>query len=232
METMSRTILVVDDESDIREILCFNLEQVGYRCLQAKCGREALHVVRHESVDLVLLDIMMPGMSGMEVAEQLRAMPNGPAIVFLTALGEEPDILKGFELGADDYIPKPFSLKQVRARIAAVLRRTSRPDNSAVQATDKTISFGTLVLFDALKTATLDGQTLSLTRMEYELLRFMMQHPHVIYSRTDILRNVWPDDGMVLDRTVDVTITRLRKKIGVYKENLKAKTGYGYYWEK
>ena len=231
MEMKNKTILVVDDEPDIREILVFNLEQEGYRCLQASCGQEALRVVCAEHVDLVLLDIMMPDMSGLEVAEEWQKKGNGPALIFLTALGEEADVLRGFELGADDYIHKPFSLKQVLARVAAVIRRHSAVDVSS-EPTENTIVYEDLVLYESLKTAALAGVAVSLTRMEYELLVFMLQHPGKIYSRAEILRYVWPNDGLVLERTVDVTVNRLRKKIGTYREHLKAKTGYGYYWEK
>ena len=231
MEMKNKTILVVDDEPDIREILVFNLEQEGYRCLQADCGHEALRMVKSEHVDLALLDIMMPNMSGLEVAEVWQKEGNSPALIFLTALGEEADVLRGFELGADDYIQKPFSLKQVLARVAAVIRRHTYVEVNSEPA-EKTIVYEDLVLHDSMKTATLCGTPVSLTRMEYELLVFLLQHPGKIYSRADILRYVWPDDGLVLERTVDVTVNRLRKKIGIYREHLKAKTGYGYYWEK
>ena len=217
----NKTILVVDDEPDIREILVFNLEQEGYRCLQASCGQEALCMAKDEHVDLVLLDIMMPNMSGLEVAEVWQKEENSPALIFLTAL----------ELGADDYIHKPFSLKQVLARVAAVIRRHSSVDVT-IEPSGKSIVYEDLVLYDSMKTATLFGNLISLTRMEYELLVFMLQHPGKIYSRAEILRYVWPNDGLVLERTVDVTVNRLRKKIGTYREHLKAKTGYGYYWEK
>ena len=231
MEMKNRTILVVDDEPDIREILVFNLEHEGYRCLQASCGQEALCVVSAEHVDLVLLDIMMPDMSGLEVAEEWQKKGNEPALIFLTALGEEEDVLRGFELGADDYIHKPFSLKQVLARVAAVIRRHSAVDVSS-EPTGNTIVYEDLVLYESLKTASLAGVAVSLTRMEYELLAFLLQHPGRVYSRAEILQYVWPNDGLVLERTVDVTVNRLRKKIGTYREHLKAKTGYGYYWEK
>ena len=231
MEMKNRTILVVDDEPDIREILVFNLEQEGYRCLQACCGQEALCMAKDEHVDLVLLDIMMPNMSGLEVAEVWQKEENSPALIFLTALGEEEDVLRGFELGADDYIHKPFSLKQVLARVAAVIRRHSSVDVTT-EPSGKSIVYEDLVLYDSMKTATLFGNLISLTRMEYELLVFMLQHPGRVYSRAEILQYVWPNDGLVLERTVDVTVNRLRKKIGTYREHLKAKTGYGYYWEK
>ncbi len=231
MEIKNRTILIVDDEPDIREILIFNLEQEGYHCLQANCGQDALRIVREAHVDLVLLDIMMPNISGLEVAEVLQKSENGPAIIFLTALGEEADVLRGFELGADDYIRKPFSLKQVLARVAAVIRRHNTAE-VPLEPIENTISYEDIVLYDSLKTATISGSPVSLTRMEYELLAFLLQHSGKVYSRAEILRFVWPNDGLVLERTVDVTINRLRKKIGIYREHLKAKTGYGYYWEK
>jgi DNA-binding response OmpR family regulator len=231
MEMKNRTILVADDEPDIREILVFNLEQEGYRCLQASNGQEAMQIARTEPVDLALLDIMMPNMSGLEVAEAWQKSENCPAIIFLTALGEEADVLRGFELGADDYILKPFSLKQVLARIAAVIRRRNAAD-MPVKPEENAIAYEDLRLYDSMKTATLCGSSLSLTRMEYELLAFLLQHPDKVYSRADILQYVWPNDGLVLERTVDVTVNRLRKKIGPYREHLKAKTGYGYYWEK
>ncbi len=229
MNTDKHNVLVVDDEPDIREILCFNLEQAGYSCREADCGREALRILSEERIELVLLDIMMPGMSGLEVAEEIMSDREHPALIFLTALGEEADILHGFELGADDYIPKPFSLKLVLARVGAVLRRWGKAESE--DAASPSISHGQLALYTGLKTATLAGRAIALTRMEYELLLFMLQHPRVVYSRAELLRRVWPDDGLVLERTVDVTINRLRKKIGPYRDCLKAKTGYGYYWE-
>lgn len=249
---MPTTILIVDDEPDLREILSFNLTQAGYACLEASCGSEALSLARSQSVDLVLLDIMMPGMSGYEVAEQLQ-LP----VIFLSALGQEPDKLRAFGLGADDYITKPFSIREVLARIEAVLRRTSlRKQNtpagtSAPASTPYSAPAGTpsmvsssapagtpapapqqgLLINEDLKVATLHGRPISLTKMEYQLLAYLLAHPHVVYSRAQILENVWPNDGLVLERTVDVTINRLRKKIGPLREQLKAKTGYGYYWD-
>lgn len=230
------TILIVDDEPDIREILAFNLEQAGYRvspfpALQAPFPQNAAELLRardfaDERIDLILLDIMMPGVSGFEVARMIRneEVPNiahDIPIIFLTALGEEDDLLHGFALGADDYITKPFRIKEVLARVKRTLERSNQqplPVN--------------LFLDDQTFSATIDGEDIGLTKMEYELLHFLMQHPGAVYSRSELLAQVWPDNGLVLDRTVDVTINRLRKKIGTYKDNLKTKTGYGYYWEK
>lgn len=224
-------ILIVDDEQDIREILAFNLEQVGFTCLQATNGQQALTILAEQNVDLILLDVMMPGMSGFEVAQQITETP----IIFLTALGEEDDLLHGFSLGADDYISKPFRIKEVQARIEAVLRRKQTPPNLPSRGGTPPLEEGNgggLCLDDQTYTATIDGEDIGLTKMEYELLHFLMQHPGAVYSRGELLTEVWPDNGLVLDRTVDVTITRLRKKIGTYKDQLKTKTGYGYYWEK
>ncbi len=228
-----QTILIVDDEQDLREILTFNIEQAGYNCLQVANGGQALTILAEQKVDLILLDVMMPGMSGFEVAQQIKDIP----IIFLTALGEEEDILHGFSLGADDYISKPFRIKEVLARVEAVLRRKT-PSYSPLGGEMPTTRKDDCVGYDGLRldsttyTGTIDGVDIGLTKMEYELLYFLLQHQGAVFCRADLLDRVWPDNGLVLERTVDVTITRLRKKIGNYKEHLKAKTGYGYYWEK
>lgn len=256
------TILIVDDEPDIREILAFNLEQAGYRvspfpALQAPFPQNAAELLRardfaDERIDLILLDVMMPGISGFEVARMIRneEVPNiahDIPIIFLTALGEEEDVLHGFSLGADDYISKPFSIKEVLARVRAVLKRKTLspgfavplPQNAAepLRAGDYAgendiLRYESLQLDSKIFVGKIDGEDIGLTKMEYELLHFLMQHPGAVYSRSELLTQVWPDNGLVLDRTVDVTITRLRKKIGMYKDKLKTKTGYGYYWEK
>lgn len=228
-----QTLLIVDDEADIREILAFNLEQAGFTCLQATNGQQALTILNEQQVDLILLDVMMPGMSGFEVARQITDTP----IIFLTALGEEDDLLHGFSLGADDYISKPFRIKEVLARIKRTLERSNPvPLPLAERFGERVLRIAEgergLLLDDRTFTATIDGEDIGLTKMEYELLHFLMQHPGAVYSRGELLTQVWPDNGLVLDRTVDVTITRLRKKIGEYKDQLKTKTGYGYYWEK
>lgn len=214
-----QTILIVDDEQDIREILAFNLEQAGYICLQAANGQRALAILAEQKADLILLDVMMPGKSGFEVAQQIADTP----IIFLTALGEEDDLLRGFALGADDYITKPFSIKEVLVRIKRSLERT--------HSVTPLPSAGGLCFDNRTFTASIDGEDIGLTKMEYELLHFLVQHPEAVYSRSELLSEVWPNNGLVLERTVDVTITRLRKKIGEYKDQLKTKTGYGYYWE-
>lgn len=254
-----QTILIVDDEQDIREILSFNLEQAGYKvspfpALRVPFPQDAAELLRErgvttEKIDLILLDIMMPGISGFEIARIIRndEVPNiahDTPIIFLTALGEEDDLLHGFRLGADDYITKPFSVKEVKARIEAVLRRkspfaadaTPLPQDASLReggyADEECADGGGLLLDNRTYTATIDGEDIGLTKMEYELLHYLVQHPGAVYSRSELLTKVWPENGLVLDRTVDVTITRLRKKLNPYKDHLKTKTGYGYYWEK
>lgn len=220
------TVLLVDDEQDMREIVSWNLEQAGYNCITAKDGLDALMVLLSDRpVDLLLLDVMMPRMSGFELVQQMRQndyIGQLPPIIFLTALGEESDLLRGFELGADDYITKPFSVREVLARVAAVLKRYVREIQPAL---------GSPILFDdGKKQASLDGMPMELTKIEYELLYFFTTHQGVVFSRNDLLQSVWPDNGLVLDRTVDVTINRLRKKLGKYKDFLSTKIGYGYYF--
>lgn len=232
------TILIIDDERDIREILSFNLEQADYTCLQATNGQQGLAILTEQKVNLILLDVMMPGMSGFELAQMIRndevpGVAYDTPIIFLTALGEENDILRGFSLGADDYISKPFRILEVLARVEAVLRRQTSPNlPSHVGIPHLKEDEEGLLLDDQTYTATIHGEDIDLTKMEYELLHFLTHHPGVVYSRGELLTQVWPDNGLVLDRTVDVTVTRLRKKIGIYKDQLKTKTGYGYYWEK
>lgn len=238
-----QTILIVDDEQDIREILSFNLEQAGYHCITLPSPVAEISPLQEEKsgeINLILLDVMMPGMSGFEWAQMIRCnlvsgIPCDTPVIFLTALGEEDDMLHGFQLGADDYISKPFSIREVLARIEAVLRRKHTQPNHPSGGGIPTLEEGDeggLYLDDHTFTASIDGEDIGLTKMEYELLHFLIQHPGAVYSRGELLTEVWPDNGLVLDRTVDVTITRLRKKIGIYKDQLKTKTGYGYYWEK
>lgn len=243
-----QSILIVDDERDIREIISFNLSKAGYQCLSANNGRQALTLLEQQGVDLLLLDVMMPEMSGFDVARAIRndeitGIPYDLPIIFLTALGEEADKLHGFSIGADDYIAKPFSVRELQARVAAVLKRRpltvtagQSPEphipTTAHEEDTMDICYESLHLYQGTFTACIDEEDIGLTKMEYELLHFLLQHPRAVYSRSELLSQVWPNNGLVLDRTVDVTITRLRKKLGIYKDNLKTKTGYGYYWTK
>lgn len=223
-------ILVVDDEQDICEILQYNLENEGYDVTTANSAEEALELSLAD-YGLILLDVMMGEMSGFQMA---RRMKDDPAtahipIIFITALDSEDDTVEGLNIGADDYIAKPLSMKEVKARVAAVLRRASMSQQSLSASTKG--QEGLCLNLDA-KTATLDGEELSLTKLEFELLTLFWQNPGKVFGRNDLLEHCWPQDVYVLDRTVDVNITRLRKKIGIYGKQIKTRVGYGYCFEK
>ena len=230
-------ILVVDDEQDICEILQYNLETEGYEVVTANSAEEAFQLPLHE-FSLILLDVMMGEMSGFQMARRLKDSPATAQIpiIFITALDGEDHLVKGLNIGADDYIAKPLSMKEVKARVRAVLRRTAHAMSQQVEtptsASDDRIRYEGIVLDLNAKTVTLDGEELVCTKLEFELLAFFLQHPGRVYSREDLLKYCWPQDVLVLDRTVDVNITRLRKKIGRYGKQIKTRVGYGYYFEK
>lgn len=228
-------ILVVDDEVDICEILQYNLENEGYEVVTTNSAEEALQLPIQE-FGLILLDVMMGEMSGFQMARQLK---NNPAttlipIIFITAIEGEDNLVKGLNIGADDYIAKPLSIKEVKARVKAVLRRSmqTRTQPTVASSDDNKISYEGITLDLNAKTATLDGQELVFTKLEFELLSFFLQHPDRVFSREDLLKHCWPKDVLVLDRTVDVNITRLRKKIGRYGKHIKTRVGYGYCFER
>ena len=234
-------ILVVDDEQDICEILQYNLETEGYEVMTAYSAEEALRLPLHE-MSLILLDVMMGEMSGFQMARRLKDSPATAKIpiIFITALDGEDNLVKGLNIGADDYIAKPLSMKEVKARVRAVLRRTLNQGDRSRDSLD-TSDHGPVPLIHGYegitldlnaKTVTLDGEELICTKLEFELLSFFLQHPGRVYSREDLLKYCWPQDVLVLDRTVDVNITRLRKKIGRYGKQIKTRVGYGYYFEK
>lgn len=218
-------ILVVDDEQDLCEILQFNLTAAGYAVDTANSSEEALSMDISQ-YDLLLLDVMMPGMSGFGLAQQVKA-DNGTSripIIFLTALEGEEDVLQGFDLGADDYIAKPFSIKEVIARIKAVLGRSSSDGANL----PSVLQYEGLKLDSARMSVTVDGQPASLTRTEFDLLYLLLSHRGQVFSRQEVLERVWPSDVVVTDRTVDVNITRMRKKIGPYSSCIVTRHGFGY----
>lgn len=219
---MKQRILVVDDESDICDILSFNLSAAGYDVQTATSAAAAL-ACTPGSFDLLLLDVMMPGTSGFDLARQLDGIV---PIIFLTARDTEADTLLGFELGADDYIAKPFSVREVLARVRAVLARTTV--NDVVGSIAEPITCDGLRLDVARKVATIDGEQLPLTKTELELLALLMSRPSTVFSRQELLQQVWPPNVVVTDRTVDVNIARLRKKLGDYAPRLVSRPGYGY----
>ena len=226
-------ILVVDDELDICELLQYNLETEGYEVVTANSAEEALTLPLNEYA-LILLDVMMGEMSGFQMARKIKDNPvtaNIP-IIFITALDGEDDTVKGLNIGADDYIAKPLSMKEVKARVRVVLRRAAYPIIHKEKKSKSIISHEGITLDQNAKTVRIDGDVQTLTKLEYELLSLLLQNPGKVFSREDILTHCWPQDVYVLDRTVDVNITRLRKKIGSYGKQIKTRIGYGYCFEK
>lgn len=220
-------ILVVDDEEPLREILQFNLEVEGYE-VDTAASAEAALAMNPERYALILLDVMLEGMSGFRMAQQLKARPETAAvpIIFCTARDTEDDTVAGLNIGADDYIVKPFSVREVLARVRSVLRRTA-----AETAERTTLEFEALKLDCSGKSCTLDGREVRLTKKEFEILALLLAHRGVVFSREEILRRIWSDEVIVLDRTVDVNITRLRRKIGRYGDRIVTRLGYGYGFE-
>lgn len=217
-------ILVVDDEADIREILQFNLESEGYLVDTATSAEEALRILspKHQ---LILLDVMMDGMSGFRMAERLRKEKNSIPIIFLTAKDTENDMLTGFSIGGDDYVSKPFSIKEVSARVKAILKRMKK--NSDVRFSEELKINGLSVFFDT-KQLKINNEEIILTKKEFEILTLLMKNPGRIFTRGEILDCVWNNESFVLERTIDVHITRLRKKLGEYGDFIVNRTGYGY----
>lgn len=230
MEENNYKILVVDDEQDLCEILKFNLETEGYVVETANSAEEALEK-DVAGFNLLLLDVMMGGMSGFQMAKQLKANPMTAQIpiIFLTARDTENDTVTGFNLGADDYISKPFSIREVLVRIRAVLRRTTEKNGKATEPT--IISYQGLVLNLDKKTVSIDGENVPFTKTEFELLRLLLEEKGRVFSRQELIDRVWPKDVLVLDRTVDVNITRMRKKIGPFAKCIVTRLGFGYYFD-
>lgn len=222
-------ILVVDDEQDLCEILKFNLETDGYTVEMANSAEEALEM-NIESFNLLLLDVMMGGMSGFALAKHLKAEPatKDIPIIFLTARDTENDTVTGFNLGADDYISKPFSIREVLVRVRAVLRRTAE-HNGVPQS--NVISYQGLELNLDKKTVSIDGEDIPFTKTEFEILHLLLDEKGRVFSRQELIDRIWPKDVLVLDRTVDVNITRLRKKIGRFSKCIVTRLGFGYYFD-
>lgn len=220
-------ILIVDDEESLCEILQFNLEVEGYEADVDYSAEQALEM-HPERYSLILLDVMMGEMSGFKMARILKSNPETARVpvIFCTARDTEDDTVAGLNLGADDYIAKPFSIREVLARVRSVLRRTASP-----QTESEVIGYEGLEMDLRRKSCTVDGEEVSLTKKEFEILSLMLSHRGVIFSREEILHRVWSDEVVVLDRTIDVNITRLRRKIGRYGEHIVTRLGYGYGFE-
>ena len=231
-------ILVVDDEEDLCEILKFNLETEGYLVDTANSAEEALKLDLTQ-YNVLLLDVMMGEISGFRMASMMKKnkdTANIP-IIFITAKDTENDTLTGFNLGADDYISKPFSLREVLARVKAVIRRTASVQNKSndqLVFKDLVVDSGkkkVVIVDSGKKKVVIRGEEISLTKKEFEILLLLLQNQGRVFSREDILAKVWHDEVYVLDRTIDVNITRLRKKIGEYGKYIVTRLGYGYCFE-
>ncbi|HZW78376.1 MAG TPA: response regulator transcription factor [Flavobacteriaceae bacterium] len=217
-------ILLVDDDQNISEILEFNLRNEGFKVKAVSSAEEALEQPISE-YQLILLDVMMGGMSGLKMAQTLRDKNIHIPIIFLTAKDTENDMLTGFSVGGDDYIPKPFSIKEVIARIRAVLKRNLQHSQMIVE--KSVLKVGPISIDLNLKEVLIGNQKIALTKTEFELLALLVQNPDTIFSRDKIINQVW-EDAYVNERTVDVHITRLRKKLGPYGEAITNRSGYGY----
>ncbi|MGM9785936.1 MAG: response regulator transcription factor [Candidatus Cryptobacteroides sp.] len=219
---MPYRILVVDDEADIRDILEFNLENAGYQVDSASSAEEALSMLQPYH-SLIILDVMMSGMSGYAMASKLRKEMNNPVpIIFLTAKSAENDLLTGFAAGGDDYVPKPFSINELLARVAAVLRRSNENAGADV------IDAGRMRMDMTRKLLYLDNQQVILSKKEFEVLSLLASNPGKIFSREDIIGLLWKEAPYVLSRTVDVHIARIRSKLGDCKNYITNRSGWGY----
>ena len=217
----NKKLLIVDDEADIREILEFNLRNEGYEVDTAASAEEALKILT-PTHRLILLDVMMDGMSGFHMAEKLRNEGNAVPVIFLTARDTENDMLTGFSAGGDDYITKPFSIKEVLARVRSVLKRTVSETVMDVLVVDG------LRIDPDEKQAYVNKKAIELTKKEFEILCLLVKNSPHVYTREEILGRVWNDEGNVLERTIDVHVTRLRKKLGEYGNYIINRSGYGY----
>ena len=220
---LAHKVLVVDDEEPILELLKYNLEKSGYEVKTALDGARAVDIARKFIPDLVLLDIMMPKMDGVETCRQLRDMPElqKTFVVFLTARSEEYSEVAAFDIGADDYITKPIKPRALMSRISALFRRESKKSSPST-----VISIGDLTIDRTSYTITIDGREINLPKKEFELLYFLAQNPNKVFSREELLQNIWGTDVYVLARTVDVHIRKVREKIG--EDYITTVKGVGY----
>lgn len=225
MENKKR-ILVVDDEETLCEALRYNLESEGYLVDTANSAEEALGL-KLSDYNLILLDIMMGEISGTQLARIIKSSPiTSPIpIIFCTAKDTEDDMIAGLDLGADDYISKPYSMKSLLARVRAVLRRMDVMNNNQLE--DK-VEYEGLMIIPSQKQCFVDGKEVKLPRKEYEILLKLLSHPGRVYSRETLLSEIWPDEVIVVDRVVDVHIAHIRQKIGPYGKNIVSRSGYGY----
>lgn len=222
-------ILVVDDEETLCEALRFNLEAEGYEVDVAHSAEDVL-AMKLEGYSLILLDIMMGEISGFQLAEILKKREStaGIPIIFCTAKDSEDDMVSGLNLGADDYIAKPYSIRNVLARVRSVLRRVKPKDQKDEACAEDRIEYGGIEILPKQKICKVDGVEVKMPRKEFEILSTLLRHRGQVFSREELLNMIWPDEVVVLDRVIDVNITRLRSKLGPYGKNIVTRPGYGY----
>lgn len=223
---MKQSILVVDDERDIRELIEYNLTKVGYEVRSAATGEECLELVAKSPPDLVLLDLMLPGINGLDVCRAMKRDSRLGAIpiIMISARGEESDVVVGLELGADDYVPKPFSPRVLLARVKSVLRRLQSP----IATVESVLEVDGLRVDPPRREVSLDGVLTELTNTEFKLLHFLMRQPGLVFTRDRIVEGVHGDDYPVTDRSVDVQVVGLRKKLGRFGDYIETVRGVGY----
>jgi len=221
-----KTILIVDDEVDIVGLVDFHTQQQGYKTLKAGSGETALELARTEKPDLIILDLMLPGINGLDVCKYLKSEPATAhiPIIMLTAKGEETDIVKGLEMGADDYVTKPFSPRVLMARLNSVIRRKNNTADGKTVGTQ----YREISIDPGRRKVTVDGHTVELTFTEFEILKFLCAHPGWVFTRNDIVDNVHGDNYPVTDRSIDVQIVGLRKKLGASGRYIETVRGVGY----
>ena len=223
-----KKILIVEDDQLLNRTLAYNLTSDGYEVISVFNFDSAVRKLRENEFDVALLDINLPDGSGLDLCEEIRNRGQHTYIIFITAKDTENDTVTGFNIGADDYISKPFSLREVAARVKAVLRRTRQTETERAP---EQIAYKSLVLDIIKKKVSIDGEEAPLTKKEFEILLLLLQNKGRVFSREDILSRIWSDEVYVLDRTIDVNITRLRKKIGIYGKCIVTRLGYGYCFE-
>ena len=233
---MGKTVLIVEDEQNIVDILSFNLEREGYDTLEAYDGNTGLQLALEQNPDLVLLDLMLPGMDGFEVCRRIRETGSAVPILMLTAREEEADKVLGLELGADDYITKPFGMRELLARVKANIRRVAMVSQAQPEPKGEALTFGRLSIDREKSSVTKDGEDLELTPREFELLSYLAVHAGKVFSRQELMERVWNYEGYVGDvRGVDVAIRRLREKVEddpAQPKYIITRRGAGYFFQK
>ncbi len=221
-------IVVIEDEPDILEVLCFNLEREGFQVLSAGSGGAGLETVTRESPDLVLLDLLLPGVDGLDVCRRLRSRPETAHIpvIMVTAKGEESDVVLGLGVGADDYIQKPFSPRELVARVKAVLRRVRFDDSRA--APEQRVACGPVVVEPARHRVLVDGERVEVTPTEFRLIHYLVAHPGRVFTRDQLINRSIGEQAVVIDRNIDVHIRSLRQKLGRHRRLIETVRGVGY----